>query len=358
MLAAKELKRQGVDVCVAYFYGENAFAAELADANVETVRLTGSAGGSLLTSLRAYRQFLRGRQPDIVFAYMPLANIVAATARILSGRKAPRVAFGVRASAVSAAEGSLARRGSALLEMLLSRVADSVVCNSEAGLKAITAAGWRVDKGVIIANGIDTVAFAPPSTDRRARMRQQLGYSDEHFVVVVPARYDEFKDHDLLLHAIRRAVLELPTLRVYCCGGGERRRTELSELAETLGIGDHVSLAGRTNSVLDVYHAADCLCLPSKSEGFPNVIGEGMACALPCVATDVGDVRAILGDVGLVTEPGNADTLADALIDAAGGRSRGLGVRARALVLESYSVERLGRNMIEHARHLLYASVR
>ena len=60
--------------------------------------------------------------------------------------------------------------------------------------------------------------------------------------------------------------------------------------------------------------AMDILCSSSWSEAFPNVIGEAMACALPCVVTDVGDCATIVDNTGIVVPPSDSQALAEGLL--------------------------------------------
>ena len=62
-----------------------------------------------------------------------------------------------------------------------------------------------------------------------------------------------------------------------------------------------------------IYPGFDLLCSPSMTEGFSNAIGEGMACGLPCVVTNVGDSARIIGDTGFVVPPGEPAAMASAL---------------------------------------------
>jgi glycosyltransferase involved in cell wall biosynthesis len=73
-------------------------------------------------------------------------------------------------------------------------------------------------------------------------------------------------------------------------------RKQLEKQAQDLGISDSVTFLGSRphNEVALWMNAADCLCLPSRSEGMPNVVIEALASGLPVVAADVGGVRELL----------------------------------------------------------------
>ena len=56
-----------------------------------------------------------------------------------------------------------------------------------------------------------------------------------------------------------------------------------------------------------------CILSSSHGEGFPNVLAEAMLCGVPCIATNVGDSSKIIGDLGIVVSPKDANSLADAI---------------------------------------------
>jgi glycosyltransferase involved in cell wall biosynthesis len=119
------------------------------------------------------------------------------------------------------------------------------------------------------------------------------------------------KDHANLLTAAAAFARSNSDARFVCAGDGPAAyRNELQDLAGSLGLADRVVWTGEIGDVKAAYNAFDIATLPSAfGEGFPNVVGEAMACGIPVAATDVGDVRPIVGDLGEVVPPKNPDLL-------------------------------------------------
>ena len=87
----------------------------------------------------------------------------------------------------------------------------------------------------------------------------------------------------------------------------------LRRQAESLGLGGSVLWPGASREMPAVYNALTVMALSSTDEGFPNVLGEAMACGIPCVATRSGDSERLVGDPEAVVDPGDEVALAGAI---------------------------------------------
>ena len=105
------------------------------------------------------------------------------------------------------------------------------------------------------------------------------------------------------------------------------------------GLTDRVLLGGYVANARDYLALLDVLVIPSLTEGLPMILLEAMAAKLPVVATRVGDIPAVLGELGVLVEPGDSRKLA-AAIGATVGRlaqMRALAAQAADRVATRYS---------------------
>ena len=185
-----------------------------------------------------------------------------------------------------------------------------LIANSEAGYDYLKKNGYRCTKQLVINNGFDTHEF---KTDPEARMRVRSEWKikNESLIGIV-SRLFVSKGHRAFLEAAALLCKEREDIR-FVIVGDSFDKSELEPLSRELGLTERLIWAGARQDMPAVYNALDILCSSSSSEGFPNVIGEAMACGVPCVVTNVGDSAKIVGDTGIVVPWGDSQMLAHGL---------------------------------------------
>ena len=142
-----------------------------------------------------------------------------------------------------------------------------------------------------------------------------LGIPEKRVVIGLVARWHPMKDHGNLLKAtaILRKQGYYPHL-VMIGSAVECNNPELVQRIRDLELGDITSLLGVRHDLEQLTPGFDIACLCSAwGEAFPNVLGEAMACGVPCVTTDVGDATWLVGQGGIAVPSGNPEALARAL---------------------------------------------
>jgi glycosyltransferase involved in cell wall biosynthesis len=214
---------------------------------------------------------------------------------------------------------------------------------AESAKRAHEARGYCSERAVFIPNGYDSDKFAG-RPGLRDRMRARFNIPGDATVFGLVARFDPIKDHATFLEAAGLTVRKRPgKLAFVLIGDGiDQSNAALMDLIDRNGLRASVVLTGRLDDVAAAYSALDFLALSSRGEAFPNVVCEGMLSELPCIATDVGDCRAIIGDTGFLVPAGSPTELAIAMGSAANlsqSNRRRLGVSARQRIVDRYSVE-------------------
>jgi glycosyltransferase involved in cell wall biosynthesis len=129
-------------------------------------------------------------------------------------------------------------------------------------------------------------------------------------------RFDPQKNHRGFAEAMRQLHQRRPDVHALLAGEHvDPRNTKLVHWLHDAGVTDVCHMLGRRDDMPRLMASLDVLVLPSIGEAFPNVVGEAMACGVPCVVTDVGDAADIVGDHGRVVASGNMPALADAVIE-------------------------------------------
>jgi len=268
--------------------------------------------------------------PDVIQSWLYHADLAATLARAVAFSRAP-LAWSLRCSDMDLACYAPTTRLVVRALARLSGVPAVITSNSEAGLAWHRRLGYRPRRSIVIPNGFDTDRFRP-DPEARSRLGAMLGWGEEVVIVGLVARVDPMKDHAGFLAALARTA---PPLRAVLVGRG----TEA--LAIPAALAGRVAALGPRDDVAALTPGFDIACLASRfGEGFPNVLGEAMACGVACVTTDVGDASAIVGEAGVVVPPGDPAALAEALsaLAADPDRRRALGAAARARVLADYAL--------------------
>lgn len=258
---------------------------------------------------RALRAPLAAARPDLILAYWVHPEGYGAT--MVGKQLGLPVVLGAMGSDLRCIPGQMARyqvkRALSCSSMVLTVSEDLRRCAIQLGAPA--------DRVKTVLNGCDSFVFRPAE---RAAARAELGVSAESQLILFVGRLQPVKGITELLEAVARLASSHPFLELACIGEGTLA-TQLSARAA------HRDLAGRVlflNSqpperIARWLAASNLLCLPSHSEGCPNVVLEALSCGRPVVASDVGGIPELVNETcGRLVPPRNVVLLADALAEA------------------------------------------
>jgi glycosyltransferase involved in cell wall biosynthesis len=340
-LLAKSLAVRGARVAVVTFYPGGLLQEELAESPVRVVNIGKAGRWDLLRSGIQLVRTIRKLRPRALYSFMPSANIAAAVLR--PWHKVETLAWGIRASDMSTSHTDLFLRGVSRLEVALSGIPEVIISNSISGRDAHIKRGFSPKQFKVIPNAINSDRFKFDAEKRHA-LRTKLSLADDTPLIGMIARFDPMKDYETFLRGA--AVLRERGFsgRFICLGSGnEKLFQEFKTKAIKLGLSEHLHWLAPTADPVEIYSALDVFVLTSGyGEGFSNVIGEAMACGLPCVVTQVGDGPQIVTQEDYIVPVGNPRALADGIANAASsvGIDRIHNLR-RDKIMSNYGIDQL-----------------
>ena len=216
-----------------------------------------------------------------------------------------------------------------------------VAANSMPAIRSAVDAGVPANKLALLPNVVDTTEFCPAERSPR-----------HCFTIASVGRLTASKRHDRLLRVMARFKRAWPGAARLLIAGDGPCRTAIERRAAEFRLEDSVAFLGNCEDVRKVYRAADVLAITSDVEGTPNVALEAMASGLTVVSRKVGGVSDVVphGVGGFIAESEDEEGEMSAYLYQLAmdeDLRRRFGERARAHVVENFSVERLPRYLRE-----------
>lgn len=276
-------------------------ADELEQAEVQVTCLGARHSRNVGMVGRLFRQ-LRESKPALLQTFLFHANIAGRIAGRLA--RVPKIVSGIR----------VAERRSRLplwIDRMTQGMVDHNVCVSQAVADfSAQRGGLSAGKITVIPNGVDAQRFATAEPADLSEFDIPSGSQTVLFV----GRLDPQKGPFLLLEAVKGLLPTYPRLHVLLVGEGSLR-IRLQEWIHDRNLHARVHLAGWRANVPQLLKAADCLVLPSRWEGMPNVVLEAMAAGLPVLATEVEGATELIQNhkTGLLVPPNSPGELAAGL---------------------------------------------
>src|SRR5215203_1422565 len=311
-LTATALAARGHKVSLALLYRRGPLLVDLDGTEVEVADLAKRGRYSGFGVVWRFGRLLRNFRPDIVYAHLPVQNLLALFGKLLLPGTA--VVWGLRGSEMVELHYDYLSGTARRLEAFASKWADLTIVNSRGGERHALERGFPRERLALVYNGIDIDRFKPDMISR-IKYRSLWGIAPPAVVIGHVGRIDPMKDHDSFFQALRLLKAGRADFKAVCVAAGPGRAVEnLREQAEAQGIRDVVHIVNQAENVAEIIPAFDVFCSSSAfGEGFSNVIAEAIACGIPCIATDVGEARDLIGDTGIVVPPRRPDALAEAL---------------------------------------------
>ena len=300
---------------------------------------------ALFRALRAFEATICRVRPNLIHTYSLSLAPYASAARLLH-----RVPFVTSCRIEPDPHAAFVTKGGALNRHVPAFLGTrSIAISSEMGEALHNVLHVPYERIRLVSNGLDAAHFRPPTPEERRAARAALGVSGAPLVLSLVSRLARSKGHPVLLRAARRLRQQGLDVVVLCAGEGAHRAAIEAEV-QAAEANAWFRLPGFADA-RTVLWASDASVLPSRVEGFGNVIAEAMLCGLPCVRTPSAGARDQIEDgvTGLLVPAGDEEACARAItrLLEEPELARGLGARLRRRVEARYALETVTRRYLD-----------
>lgn len=246
------------------------------------------------------KKLIQQVRPDVVQTWMYHADFLGGLAAKQVG--IDNIIWGIRTTDVTqgASRITVVLRG--ICAKLSYRIPKKIVCAAHVSKDLHIQVGYDASKMVVIPNGFELDKLVATEEDRM-QLRQELGLSDIDIVIGSVGRFNEVKNQKLFVEVAALLVKDFPNLKFMMVGRDNDENNEvLMKWLQENNLVKNFRLLGQRSDIPKCLKTMDIFCLHSKTEGFPNVLGEAMAVGTLVTALDVGDSKYLLNNEKFIAQ--------------------------------------------------------
>jgi glycosyltransferase involved in cell wall biosynthesis len=330
-----ERKKTGENDIVVCLKKNGVIAAELNSNGIEVYFLKINSIISLIYGVFKLNHILKEKKPSLVQTWLYHSDLIGG---LISWLNRIPVVWNIRQTKFNSNANLFTIFVMRICAYLSYFIPQKIICAANASLITHKKFGYDKSKLFVIPNGF-TISNTRPIQDV-FQLKRRLGITDEEFVIGSIGRYHTDKDYLNLINAAQIVLTKYPNLKFVLIGKNlDKSNMQLKQYLEERNIEKKFLLLGQIENVDKYFYIFDIYCIHSKSEGFPNVLGEAMLMKLPCIVTDVGDCRYILKDNGIVVPPENSDLLAEGIthfVNMPVNQRKNLGIRSYLRIKDEF----------------------
>lgn len=286
-------------------------------------------------------KIIRSFHPDIVQTWMYHADFLGGLAARITGYK--NIIWGIRRTSVSFSDNGGTWIVMKLCALLSRWLPKKIISVAEAGRQAHIKAGYDASRIRVIPNGFDFSNLIA-TEDQRNALRNECKVLEDELLIGCLGRFHHAKGQDIFVKSAAIVAKNNPKARFLMVGENcDAHNFKLNSWINEHNLQDNFVLLGERLDVPACLAAMDIFCMPSRTEGFPNSLGEAMALGLPCVATEVGDTKFLVGDTAVLVPAHDKEALAQGLLNVIGlpvNQRNQMGINAKARVMAEFSIEK------------------
>lgn len=224
-----------------------------------------------------------------------------------------------------------------MLRPYLDRATSRFLPNAGAIANRLEESGVPSQKITVLSSGVDLARYRVRPVEP---VRERWGISTSTPTAGFLGRFAHVKRLDILIDSLLRVPIESRPALVMA-GDGPEMPAIKARIEGDSWLRKNVLLLGSVSDPVDFLSGIDYLLLSSETEGSPNAVLEAMAMAKPIVATAVSDVPAIVEGTGFLATPGDAESLAAAIVamqELSADQRAELGARARRRIEDHFDL--------------------